>query len=307
MPASPQPPDAPALDPLLPTGITLGAIGLLALGGGSAAYLASPTAGDELCGLSGCFTRPDHDLKLGAVALMAGGGALAALSVPVIITGATGSTPARQSDGQMITGVVLTGAGTASVVGGFAAVVAQARSVQAHDNDTEVATVAVPMLLAGGGALAVGLPLWIAGGEDWAPPTVRAPDAPVAPGEAMVPEGVYVQRSTAMKTTGIVVTIMGGVMGIASAAFIASANQATADCEGECDFVGIGDQILGWSLLVTSGLHLAVGIPLWAVGASDDLVRPDDPRAVKPRDEAGTTRAPTITVGLGSVELDWRF
>ncbi len=300
-------PDAPAVDPLLPTGIALGTLGALALGAGAIAYPQSSSAGDELCGLSGCFDRPDNDLKMGAVGLMAGGAALAALSVPVIIAGHGDEVPTRNSDPAMVAGVVLTGLGVASAAGSIASLAAQSRSIQPWDNNSEGGMVAVPMLLLGGGAIAVGLPLWVSGGADYEPPTLRPPDEPVEPGEADLLEGVYVERSAGMRVAGIVLTVMGSLAGVASVVSFAAGQEAQSSCQGECDFVGVGESILSGLFATTAAVHLGVGIPLWAVGASDELVSPDDPRTVARRQGGSPILAPKLEIGPGSVQLDWRF
>jgi hypothetical protein len=296
---------------LLPTGIGLGALGVLALGAGAIAYPVSSSAGEEMCGLSGCFDRPDNDLKMGAVGLMAGGAALAALSIPVILTGYREQVPARRSDDRMIGGVIVTGAGVASAAAGLASIMKEGNSSQPFDNHSEVATAAVPLMLLGGGAIAVGLPLWISGGADWEPPTlrrpVRAPDEPIEPGEEGLPEGVYVERSAGMKVAGIVVTVLGSLTAVASVATFAAGQEAQDSCEGECDFVGLGETVLSGIFAVTAAAQLGVGIPLWAVGASDELVSPDDPRAMGKRQGGNSARPPEIKIGPSSVQLDWRF
>jgi hypothetical protein len=91
-------PAAPETDPLLPTGIALAVAGALEMLGGAVAYGAGASAGEELCGLSGCVSRPDANLQVGGLGLLSSGGLLLAMSIPVIAVGATGDTPVRAND-----------------------------------------------------------------------------------------------------------------------------------------------------------------------------------------------------------------
>lgn len=299
------PPAPPQTDPLWTSGITLGVLGVIGVVAGGIAYAEGDGGGSEHCGLSGCFRRPDPDLQLGGVGLITGGGALALMSIPLMAVGASGEPPVRHSDGMMTAGVVLTSLGVAGAAGGFGALVGQSSSVQPHQNDSEVGTVAVPMLIGSAVLLGVGIPLWAVGGKDWAPPELRDPDEPLRAGEERLPEGVWVERSAAMKIIGIVLSALAGASTIGGIAALVAAEDARDSCD-DCGFAGMTERIGGLSLFGMASLLALTGIPLYAVGASETLVAPDNPRAAEALDRAEPP-VPTVTLGLGSIRLEGRF
>jgi hypothetical protein len=176
--------------------------------------------------------------------------------------------------------------------------------VQPYDNSSEAASAAVPMLAGGAALLGLGIPLWAVGGTEWRAPGLRDPDEPPRPGEETLPVGQKVERSPGMKVTGIVLTSLAGVGVVAGVGSLIAAGDAQSSCR-ECDFAGMGETIAAAFCFGGSGLLAIVGIPLWAVGASETLVA--EGQAAR---AAATERAelvPQVRVGPGSIQIEGRF
>ena len=172
---------APVRDPLLPTGITLAAVGLAttAIGIG---WLASSGSASRACGLSGCIAFSDPEAQNSAVAVMAAGLGAGLFSGAVAYFGAKGPTPPRRSNPRMVTGVVFTTLGVAYAIAGVANAIAPYRirgtlpgevdpgssfSGSLHNSGQNVI-----FTLVSATCLGVGLPLWITGA--WGPRSRRS-------------------------------------------------------------------------------------------------------------------------------------
>ncbi len=311
-------PPAPETDPLLPTGITLSALsaaGLLAGAGMIGASHADDSSdGHQYCDEHGCSSASARSLKAGGIAMMAGSAALAAVSVPVWGSAASGEPQRRYSDAMATTGVVLTSTGLAATTASLAA------SAYGASDLGEATGVMMPYGLL---AMAVGIPLWVAGDADAEEPArVRPPEEQSQRGEQRgpqgsrrdglataepndrLPEGVWVDHDRTMKHWGMGLTIGGCTLiaggGIAMGAMFA-------DQDPDEDMGGLAALVVGVPIMSTGLLLTAAGIPLWAVGASDELVSPDDPRAIEKRQEESQSLMPEVQIGLGSGSLKWTF
>ncbi len=103
-----------------------------------------------------------------------------------------------------------------------------------------------------------------------------------------------VPKNPAMMTAGIVISgigVLSGIVGVSLGLFKGGFGRACGAGAPEDEGVYAG---VGFGLIGLSGLSAIVGIPLWAVGASDS----EPPKA---------SAAPTVAVGAGSATLTWSF
>lgn len=124
-----------------------------------------------------------------------------------------------------------------------------------------------------------------------AEPAVR----PVTQARIMPPPPLWPEQtrrnSTGMMVTGIVLTSLGAVALPAGVAVIAT------DLSNGDD-VAIAAVLVGFPLVIGSGVFAAVGIPLWVIGAREVPVRPGDEEA---------RAVPEVFVGPTSASLRWTF
>jgi hypothetical protein len=94
-------------------------------------------------------------------------------------------------------------------------------------------------------------------------------------------------HSPGMKYTGMVLTSVGGIgLGLGSAVFLSPG--------GSGDLSGLAAMVVGGAILVPSSVLVHVGVPLWAVGASEP--------------ECGSASAiPEVGVGASGGTLRWSF
>lgn len=111
-----------------------------------------------------------------------------------------------------------------------------------------------------------------------------------------------------MMTGGIVLTSVGAILVIGGSALAASAKDRTIIfCESsiglsQCGRKDSAPRIAGGvALLIGGGLGIAVGIPLWFLGGKRAPLQKDDAPPAPP------SARPTVSLGLGSAKLDWRF
>jgi hypothetical protein len=171
----------PARDPLLPTGITLAAAGLVttAIGLG---WLASSGTSTRVCGLSGCIGFSDPEAQNSAVAMIAAGVGAGLFSGAVAYFGASGPASPRRSNPRTVTGVVFTTLGVANAIAGVANAIAPYRLRGTRPGEVDpgfgfsgsihTSGQSVVFTLVSATCLGIGLPLWVTGA--WAPRSRRS-------------------------------------------------------------------------------------------------------------------------------------
>lgn len=114
-----------------------------------------------------------------------------------------------------------------------------------------------------------------------------APDA-LAEGPSVEPAAPPEIESPAMLYTGIALTTTGAVgLGVGTAVFFSMSGEGG-------DFAGLAATIVGGSILIPSSILVHIGIPLWAVGASE-------------RDRSRASAIPEVRVGASGGSLRWTF
>jgi len=122
------------------------------------------------------------------------------------------------------------------------------------------------------------------------------------------PNGVYVDHSIGMRNAGIALTVIGVLSaGVATVALVTAANP----CDGAChDVEGLGAipwMIGGLAAASVGAITLSIGIPLWVGGEKDELVSPNDPRAIERRKEPDAAMTAELQVSPTFVGLSLEF
>ena len=111
-----------------------------------------------------------------------------------------------------------------------------------------------------------------------------------------------------MRDAGIALTAVGAMSMTVSIVFLVKTFNP---CDGSChDVEALGGMAWGIGAGVAGLVGLAglgVGIPLWAIGQRDELVSPDDPRAVEALSKGATSWLPEVRLGVGAVQASWRW
>jgi hypothetical protein len=166
--------------------------------------LAGYAGSDEHCALSGCFEVPSHgDQHIGGALLGAGVG-LAASGVAALAVGWDGyeERPGMQrNDAAVTAGMMLTSLGSATLGAGAGMLIADGSRGDVFRGRT-----IGPLMVIGGVSTIVGIPVWLAGLDDF------EPVASVVDDRTREPE----DRSTAVGTTGVVLAAIGGAGAAAS-------------------------------------------------------------------------------------------
>jgi hypothetical protein len=126
-----------------------------------------------------------------------------------------------------------------------------------------------------------------------------ASDDVTAPQEFVVHTGAGDTRyaSPPLRMTGMVLTLLGVTGAVAGGASMIAGGVASANCDYSLhDSCGTGGLIGGAYTLIGSGVVLAIGIPLWVVGA----------RRVE-RSGVALLLPSTLSVGPGSTSARWEF
>jgi hypothetical protein len=164
--------------------------------------------------------------------------------------------------------------------------------------------VAVPLLLAGM-PLSATSPIRPALGTGWNPSAAPAADEQTAGPGVVLSDAAQAERSTAMMHVGMMLTGVGIASAVGGFVSVAIGESEQASCR-DCADAGLEAGVAGASFFGAAGLSLLVGIPLWAIGASEAERSADDAGNDEPSG-APASPIPQVNVGLGSVQLDWRF
>src|SRR5262245_4476841 len=79
--------DDPVAAPLAPMGLGFSVASAVHIAVASILFVEAPHAGGTLCGLTGCFERPDIGMRVGASAVLAAGIGIGVVGVPVWLYG----------------------------------------------------------------------------------------------------------------------------------------------------------------------------------------------------------------------------
>ncbi len=241
--------DPPETDPKRPAAIGMLVMGTAAIATGIGVTVAGTDPRQQCSPITGeCVDFRDHAAAAGGVATLTGGATMAGMGLLLTHT-STNSPPYPYRSGAMMTGgMVFTTLGLSMVNGGSAACL-----YSLFEDDVELLEAGIAML-AGGGLIGLGMPLWLYGSR---PP--KANEVVVAAMAEATPEDRHVQRSPALFLGGLTITTSGLLFTAATIAIITETDQAarTADYKGA-----------GGAMTLLAGLgSLGFGIPLMIRGA----------------------------------------
>ena len=277
----------PEKDPKYPAAIAMAVTGGLSVATGIGLTAAGANVRSQCSPLTGaCFTVTDQDMITGGIGFLAGGASLGAMGLALAHLSAANHPYPYRSAGMMNSGMVLTGLGASTVIGGAAVWL---RSAYDYEEGTTVGT---GMFLAGAGLLAIGVPVWIVGSR---PP--EAPDGAVEAIAASTPSGEYVDRSPTLAFVGgtmvatgslTMVTALGVGIDIENAGFSTTPRTGVSRNGG-----GIWTSMI---VGVAGAGMIAFGLPVLVKGARD-----------VPPIEAHANIKPELLVGPSGVVLRSEF
>jgi hypothetical protein len=300
--AGPSAPQAASFEPALLGGQALLGAGLSGLIAGAVAF----GVGDmerASCGYRwymGAEGEPcpqsqdDFPTKQAGAGILFAGAASSVFAVASLIAGALDGPHGADGVAQATSGLVLTGLGAASVVGGAASWVAM---LDHYSNNNYAAGGAVA---AGIGvlAMAVGVPLWI----DAAEPPMAAPPAERVGAPATGDERV--KRSPPMIAAGVVLLALGTAGGGSSIYFAITARSPDVLTSTEWRGHAVAPQpLIATYTGCAATLFAIAGTALVAWGATD----------VQPNEAPASSRSPLrfgppeVSIGPAAAELRWRF
>jgi hypothetical protein len=239
-------------------------------------------ARDEIqtCGIGNACVTTTMPLEAGArgraSGLLASGATLGAVGIGMAVAGAVGKTPAigaRKSERRLVMGTWLAGfgAGAAAYGLGFAAGAGSDGRAGQFQDRAEGRTGAIAVGVVGGGMLLVGAPLAIsAAGSD-----------PAQGGRKELRSEGRMYAGMAMSTVGV-------------ASFAAGTVVMTTVGDQGGEFSGLAAMLMGAPPVLGGLALLAVGLPLWATGASE-------------RTPGAPVEEASVRVGPGSVALEGSF
>lgn len=314
--------DAASSDPAGPTGLVLSGVSVAAIAGGTALRVhGAAGGGEEICGLTGCITRPSHDRRIAGAGLLGAGIGMGLVAAPTAFVGYLGEPRERprHSDAMTVAGITTTSAGLAFLGGAIGTLVEQdARAIGSSEAKTgfagprevridrerpDVGAWAALHAALGVGCLAVGIPLWGVGNAD-AEPLAAAPEQRVRPdGSVQEVPMTTVDNSPGMRGAGIGLTLGGATLaGVGTAVGIA----ITAGEPADGDFRGLHGLLVGGAIGGAGALMVLTGIPLWIAGEWDVVVPADDPRALEASEDAWV-RSIELQVSPTGLELMGSF
>jgi hypothetical protein len=218
----------------LPTALAMLGIGAVGVGAGAAALASVGGGGSQLGGLS--FSRQQRADRGAAAAGLTAGGTTMLMSVPIFAMHALtwpNRTP-RRSEGALVTGIVLTTLGTASLAGAFADGVL---------SRGEGAATMGALIATGSTTLLVGVPLWASASQR------------IEVEEETVASPVRMSVGMTLISTGITAVAVGG-------GFLASGFSEKDKGTREVF------QILGGMVAAPGAVLCLIGGPIYATGAA---------------------------------------